>query len=538
MMGPILFAAVIGTLHLESDILPAGGDYVVVPFTVPAGTVEFDIVRTTTPSTAILDFGVWDQAAAWRGWSGGLTDPTTIGVADSTRGYMPGPITAGDWQLVIGKAKLGGATAHYTADLTFKDAATLTPRTRAAWQPTVVATGQRWYSGDLHVHSHESGDAPATFDQIFALAQSRQLDFVVMSDHNTVSQQSLVAALQPTLTNLLIVRGIEVTTYAGHGGAIGASVYVDHRIGLNSRDVTGLIADVNAQGGVFVVNHPVLDLGTACIGCAWKEVNTPWDQIAGIELQTGDYDTGLALFTKNAVALWDTQLDAGAQLAAAGGSDDHRAGINEGTPPSQIGTPTTRVFADELSEPAIVAAIKAGRTQVALRGPDDPLIDLTTRGPMPLTIGDTLTAHRADLTAHVAGGAGLALVIVVNGAEATRASVDGADWSHDFSVDVPATGGRVRAELRDGLDQPVVITSHLWLTYAPGGCSVAQTQSPAASWLFLASLAAILLRVSARRSSPPCDTCRHRSPDAPCRVGAPLAAQRPNSRCLAATTRR
>src|SRR6185437_9300221 len=157
-MGAILFAAVLSTLHLEADVAPAGGDYVVVPFQVPAGTVEFEIDRTVTPTDAILDFGVWGPAG-FRGWAGGLTAPAVIGVDDSSRGYLPGKIAAGaGWQLVIGKAKLAAAGGHYTADLTFRDAATLTPRARAPFSPVVLASGARWYKGDLHVHDDESGD--------------------------------------------------------------------------------------------------------------------------------------------------------------------------------------------------------------------------------------------------------------------------------------------------------------------------------------------------------------------------------------------
>jgi hypothetical protein len=246
-MGAILFAAIISTLHLEGDVAPAGGDYVVLPFAVPAGTVELDVVRTVPTANAILDFGIWSPDG-FRGWAGGLTDAATVGVADSSRGYLPGPIAAGNWQLVIGKAKLNNASAHYAADITFRDAATLAPRPRAPFAPTVVKSGARWYKGDLHVHDGESGDARASLDEIVALARARGLDFVVLSDHNTVSQQALIAALQPTLPDLLLMRGIEVTTYGGHGGALGVSAYVDHRIGLDGRTATQMVRDVNAQG--------------------------------------------------------------------------------------------------------------------------------------------------------------------------------------------------------------------------------------------------------------------------------------------------
>jgi hypothetical protein len=58
-MVSILFATVISTLHIQGTATPGGGDYLVVPFDVPAGTVEFDVVHTNTTPSTILDFGVW-----------------------------------------------------------------------------------------------------------------------------------------------------------------------------------------------------------------------------------------------------------------------------------------------------------------------------------------------------------------------------------------------------------------------------------------------------------------------------------------------
>jgi hypothetical protein len=496
-MGAVLFAAILSTLHLEGDVAPAGGDYVVVPFAVPAGTVEFDVVRTVPTANAILDFGIWSPGG-FRGWAGGLTDPATVGVADSSRGYLPGPIATGDWQLVIGKAKLNDASAHYSADITFRDAATLTPRTRAPFAPAVVESGARWYKGDLHVHDSESGDARASLDEIVALARARGLDFIVLSDHNTVSQQALSAALQATLPDLLLVRGIEVTTYGGHGGALGASAYVDHRIGLDGRGATQMVHDVNAQGGVFVVNHAVLDLGMACIGCAWK-YDDAWSEVGAMEIQTGNYRQWKSLFFGTTLTLWDKQLDRGLRIAAVGGSDDHRAGMDTGGAPSQIGTPTTLVWADELSEAAIVAAVRAGRTAVALRGPDDPLVELATTGATPQRIGDTATGAAVEVEAHVLGGSGLELSLVQDGAEKQHVTVDAADWRHRFTVAVPMAGSRVRLQLADGVD-PIVVTSHLWLAYAPptGGCEIAGRGSAGALALALLALLAVALRRARR----------------------------------------
>jgi hypothetical protein len=498
-VGPILFAAVLGTLHLDAEVAASGGDYLLVPFEVPAGTVEIEVVRTVPGGDVVLDFGVWGPSGA-RGWGGGLTEPTTIGVAESSRGYLPGAIAPGTWQLVVGKARIPSTGARFSADLTFRDAGTLPVRARgdAAAGP-VLSRGARWYRGDLHVHSSESGDASASFDEIIALARSRGLDFVVLSDHNTVAQHALMAAVQAATPDVLLMRGNEVTTYAGHGNAVGAGAYVDHRVGLDGRSARAIIGDVVAQGGLFVVNHPSLDLGTACIGCAWRHADTPWSDVGAMELVTGNYTINVRLFLEPTLALWDQQLDAGARIAAVGGSDDHRAGRDTGSTASAIGSPTTLVWADELSESAIVGAMRAGRTMVALRAPDDPLVELSVGS---ARVGDTVTARggELELEVHVVGGSGARLTLVGAGGAQLGDAVDigGDDVRLTLPVRVGADGGRVRAQLSVGGD-PVVITSHLWVAYAPGGCSAAPGASSGAVVLLAMAAFAIAARRRIRR---------------------------------------
>src|SRR5579862_2165164 len=99
-MIAIFVAAVLSTMHFEDAVTADGGDYVVVPFTVPDGTAEIDVAHAAGSDGEILDFGVW-APEGFRGWGGGLTDDAIIDVAQSSRGYLPGAITAGTWQVVI-----------------------------------------------------------------------------------------------------------------------------------------------------------------------------------------------------------------------------------------------------------------------------------------------------------------------------------------------------------------------------------------------------------------------------------------------------
>ena len=501
----LALAAVISTLHLTGEVPIAGGDYLAVPFEVPAGTVEFTVAHDDGSDFQILDWGVWGPAG-FRGWGGGLTDPAVIGVAASSRGYLTGPVAAGTWTVVIGKAKLGPDPGHYTIDVEFRDAATLPSEPPVTWQPVVLAPTRRWYAGDFHVHSQDSGDASATLAEIASFARAQQLDFVVLSDHNTSAQYPHQAAAQIGLPDLLLVRGAEITTYAGHGNAVGIGRYVDHRVGLGGVGAPSIVADVAAQGGVFIVNHPALDLGDACIGCGWHHDDTPWDMVSGVEIQTGNAEVTGGLFTPRAIALWDTQLAAGHRLAAIGGSDDHRGGLETGPTASRLGEPTTMVLADELSEAAIVAAVKAGRTVVRIHGPADPMVELVAVDAADASrraeLGDTLTdVGEVELQVSAPDGDGDSAELWRDGVLVDAKPVVGGRAS--FVRPVTGALERYRIELT-GAAGRLTVTSHVYVQGDPrlapgdaGGCCGAGRGG--APWPALSASALVALALWRRR---------------------------------------
>jgi MYXO-CTERM domain-containing protein len=466
-------AALTTTLPYAGEVPDDGSDYFVIEFDVPAGTVEIEVAHASDASENILDWGLWDPEK-FRGWGGGLRDNAVVGVSEASRGYLPGPIPEGTWKLIIGKAQIKTWPAGYTVEISLRDEETLTVRERAPFAPVVLASGRRWYSGDFHVHSFESGDATATFADIAALARERGIDFVALSDHNTVAQHDLMSAFQAGVSDVLFVRSAEVTTYGGHGNAFGFAQYIDHRVGHEGVSAQTIVAAVKAQGGLFSINHPGFTLGDACIGCAWEHADTPWSSVDAIEVHSGNYEVSIGIFTPRALELWDRMLDQGHRITAIGGSDDHRAGIDLGAFQSPIGSPTTMVLADQLSEAGILAAVRQGRVVIKLRGPADPTVELTATGAGGVTggIGDTVPGARVTIEARVQGGQGMELVMVRSGQPADRVPIDAADWTHVFEYEISDASGsseRFRAHVVDEYD--VTITNHLYVEYmaVPGG---------------------------------------------------------------------
>ncbi len=470
-----------------------GPDFLLVPFEVAADTVEIEVRHERVAVEGggdddVLDFGVEDPAG-FRGWGGGNTEPAVIGVSAASRSYLPGPLPAGTWHVVVGRARVGATPPRYRLEIVQRTTATLPPATdRAAYAPTTLPTdGPRFFAGDLHVHSEDSGDARPGLGEIAAFARGRGLDFVVVTDHNTTAQVERIGAAQPAIDDVLLVPGMEFTTYAGHMNAFGATAPVDHKLGLTTT-IDDAIAALSAQGALVSINHPTLDLGDVCIGCAWG--HAVFDDIDAVEIATGGYAQSGFIFGQGARDFWEDVLDAGHHAAPVGGSDDHGAGVDLPAFGSPIGDPTTLIFADTLSVAALQRGLRDNRTVVKLQGPDDPTITLDTTPARSEVAGrrDTVIARVGDtvtLTARVEGGAGQTLRFIRNGrtlGEPIALDDDDVTATIDVVVADADDGARFRTEVHiDGA--PRTITGHVWVAVAEvegTGCSCDQGETGAA----------------------------------------------------------
>lgn len=450
------------TYTFDGEVDAADGvDYFAIPFEVPSGTVEIEIRHDDLSDANILDWGLLSPSG-FRGYGGGNAEPAIVNEAAASRSYLTGPIEPGTWQVYVGEAQLEALPARYHVEVFLRDAVTLPPEPeRAAYvAPPPIVTERRWYAGDFHVHSRESGDSPAELDDVLSYAESVGLDFVMLSEHNTVSQLERYEGVQARHPTVLLIPGIEVTTYEGHFMSIGGTTWIDHRLGVDGRTLDQIADDVHADGALFTVNHPALDIGDLCIGCGWTGSVRP-DAVDGIEIQTGAFSVTGRLFLNRVLERWDELVVMGFHVVAVGGSDDHRAGTGTGTFDSPIGSPTTMVLADALSAEAILAGVRAGRTVVRLEGNDDPMVELSS----PDLEGDTdtITADYTTLTVRVTGAElGATLRLVRDGERHAEMDVTGADVELDFPLVAGPSEDAIRAELLLG-GQRRVITSHVFL---------------------------------------------------------------------------
>lgn len=404
-------------LVVEGDVTSTQNQtYIEAPFDVPASVhrISVDFSYTGKEQHTALDLGIADPDR-FRGSSGGNKSHFTIGETDATPSYLPGAIPAGRWKLLISVPNIrAGLVSHYRAEIRFN-----AQDEDRGFAPAPLATGTKWYRGDLHMHTaHSDGSCasqsgkrvPCPAFLTAKAATDRGLDFIAITDHNTDSHSDAERELQPYFDKLLLIPGREITTFWGHFNIFGVTQFVDYRaVAHNGLDVNAILRDVRAKGGIASVNHADSPGGEICMGCAW-EPQAPVDMglFTGVEVINGG-----RIFLSSA-DFWDRNLEKGVELTAIGGSDNHDASSPAGTP-GAIGWPTTVVEATELSVPAILDGIRHGRVFIDLTASHDKAIDIEAKS--------TKTQESAKMGGEIAAASGEAVDFTIHLAACPRSTV-------------------------------------------------------------------------------------------------------------------
>lgn len=375
----------------------AAGRYQYVPFDVPAGTsrLAFHYKYDKANDTNAVDIGLFEPgpldlgSPAFRGWSGGDREGATVGETEATPGYWPGPLPAGQWNLILGLYKVAeaGVDVEVTIETTGgarspAPAVVLPPR-----PPEPLRRGARWYSGGLHIHTVHS-DGTLTVPEISARAREAGLDFIAITDHNNTTHQ----LERPPADGLLRIVGEELTTPGGHAsiwGLGGVRDYIDFRALPGDPRIADLVRATTARGALFSINHP----SASCAGCGWEHA-VP-EGVIGIEISNGNHGE-----MAKAVAMWDDLLKQGRHIVGVGSSDWHRG-------PRTVDVASVRVWARELSTSAILDGIRRGRVVVMADGRTPPPLLVARAGGRRAGSGETLPVSKAknvrlDVTLPVA----------------------------------------------------------------------------------------------------------------------------------------
>jgi hypothetical protein len=449
--------------------------YKILPFEVAAGTTRVEVgyewadeglngspPPPSTPLTqTVFDLGLWDNDGyravdGFRGWSGSRQgklhdgqDPIWVQADSADRSYAAGAVEPGTWFVELGVAAVGPNGASWRVEVTCSAPAVGEEPTPDPVDPNHVARADTgWYHGDFHMHAFHSSPTGPSWDELIGYARDAKLDFLPITEYVVGHHWDQLGSTQRANPDLVIWPGREIITYFGHVNTLNETPNViEYRHGFEDITITGIQQAAVEDGALFQINHPTTFAGPAfenfCRGCGYDlKEDTDWANVDTIEVLTGPVivdptqvggpptPRGMENpFLQPAIDLWDELLLEGHKITAVSGSDD-KAGPG-------LGMNATAVHAAELSRPALVEAVRAGRAYVRTRGVDEsPALDLEgVAGEETGTFGDTFAAEEVEVTVTVTGGAGQLLNIYRDGRLAGTAPVTDDDFTHTFTAD-------------------------------------------------------------------------------------------------------
>jgi hypothetical protein len=362
------------------------------PVEVPEGACGLRAELEYDRSDAVLDLGCLGHGG-FRGWSGGARRSFVITAAAATPGYLPGELERGTWQLMIGLHRVPPGGAEYRVNVEVSRTPgeldpgptpdPLPPLTeRLPRRELPASAGHRWLAGDLHTHTVHS-DGAMTVPELARFAAGNGLDFIAITDHNTVSHHAELPATAAE-HGIILLPGQEVTVEEGHAGALGDVGWIDFRQPADS-----WLNATERAGGLLSVNHPYGGHVSWTIPMCRRP---PLAEVWHWSWLDPHWTAPLA---------WWLAWDPGA--IPVGGSDWHRPGAD--APP---GSPTTWVQCADGTGPgpggdgpaAVLDGLRAGRTAISSR----------RNGPVLLRVDGELIAADADGTILVGPGGPLARV--------------------------------------------------------------------------------------------------------------------------------
>lgn len=360
------------------------------PFTVPDGATRLDIDFQYSPKRTerygnLLTLSLFDpQGERGTGHRGQPNQQVTVSTGKATPGYLPGPLPPGQWDVMINSNLINpGPAVNYRFDISFGFDAQ--PEAKTWSRGSTKPRGRGWYRGDLHghtVHSDGTWDAQG----LVQFAGEHRLDFVTLTDHNTLSGLPEMDSLSSD--DLLTMGGFELTTFYGHALSLGTRQWIDWRVRPGERTMAQILAEVEGAGALFVIAHPDCPGDPICTGCHWDYDDVMPGASGMVEVWNEHWDSGSN--NEGSLRLWYEWLNQGHRLYATVGTDIH------GPPNVPLEFGFDIVYAEALTEAAILAALRQGHAYMS----SGPVLEFTGRTSSGQTaqMGDTLAGQPCELS--------------------------------------------------------------------------------------------------------------------------------------------
>jgi len=182
-----------------------------------------------------------------------------------------------------------------------------------------------------------------------------KLDFVTLTDHNTVSPLAQVDSLASD--DLLTMGGTELTTYYGHALALGVREWQEWRVGASGLTMPQLAARVMQNGALFIIAHPHSIGDPYCTGCNWQYTEMWPGNARCVEIWNGPWDGDSG--NEHALQTWYEWLSQGYRMVGTAGTDIHGPLIYDPAPGFNL------VYAQERSEFEILKGIRQGHLYIS-----------------------------------------------------------------------------------------------------------------------------------------------------------------------------
>lgn len=212
-----------------------------------------------------------------------------------------------------------------------------------------------YYLSELHSHTKHS-DGDFTTEDLVTESIKYGYEVLVITDHNTMAPVMEIENIDTK--NLLVIPGMEWTTFFGHLLVIGATRVIDWRTAtIDTIDAS--LKEVKAAKGITGIAHPFSIGSPICTGCHWDFHIEDYGLINFIEVWNR-LNPESNMRSNQAYDMWVDLLNQGNRVSCSAGRDWHRLEKDSDS------TALTYIGAIEKKEANILESLENGNFYITL----------------------------------------------------------------------------------------------------------------------------------------------------------------------------
>lgn len=240
---------------------------------------------------------------------------------------------------------------------------------------------------EIHTHTNHS-DAVFTLEDLIEASINFGYKGIILTDHNTSASYYAFKEKYPEkIDDLVVLKGIEWTTYFGHMLVHDAAYDIDWR-DATPDNIDDYMTEVKEADGLVGIAHPY-DMGSPiCTGCHWDFEVKDYNLVDHIEVWNSNSPQS-KLESKKAYQLWVKKLLEGYRISASSGRDWH----SNDDPSENMGVTYLELKDSELTEANFKEALKKGNFYITL----GPRVEFLLSNPDgEFYMGDTISLNRTS----------------------------------------------------------------------------------------------------------------------------------------------